>query len=102
MAKCAQCGQEVSIWSRDLFTRACPRCQAGVTRPAGLGCGLLILIALLVLIFSPGVGELGARVSQLLVSVDDLKKASDDQTKELREIRKAVEDLRKGAAGKEK
>jgi hypothetical protein len=77
MAKCAICGQEVSLWSRDLFTRACPRCQAGGTRPAGLIVGLLILIALLVLIFSPGVRDLGGRVAELLVTVDGLKQASD-------------------------
>ncbi len=66
MAKCSQCGQEVSIWTRDLFTGACPKCLAGGTRPASLGCGTLILIALIVLIFSrPGIGDLESRVDHL-------------------------------------
>ncbi len=66
MAKCSQCGQEVSIWTRDLFTGACPECLAGGTRPASLGCGTLILIALIVLIFSrPGIGDLESRVDHL-------------------------------------
>jgi len=103
MAKCWQCGQDVSIWSRDLFTGACPKCQAGGTRPATLGCGTLILIALIVLFFSrPGITTLESQVSGLHKSVDELKKASDEQTKELRELRKAVEDLRKGGVDKGK
>ena len=101
MAKCSQCGEEVSVWSRDLFTGACAKCQAGGTRPASLGCGTLILIALIVLFFSrPGLSDLESKVSRLQGSVEELKKASDEQTKELRELRKAVEELRKGGANK--
>ncbi len=97
MAKCSVCGQETSLWSRDLFTGACPKCQAGGTRPATLGCGTLILIALIVLLFSrPGMSNLESRVSDLRSSVEELKKVSETQTNEIRELRKVVEEQRKG------
>jgi hypothetical protein len=66
----------------------------------GLGCGTLLLIGLIVAIFSrPGLDELKSRVSGMSTSIEELKKASDAQTGELRELRKAVEDLRPGVAG---
>jgi hypothetical protein len=100
MATCSQCGKETSFWERDLFTGACPSCRATGARPATLGCGTLLLIGIVVAIFSrPGVGDLETRVSGLRTSVEDLKKASDAQTSEIRELRKAVEDLRKGGGG---
>src|SRR5262245_44826786 len=101
MATCTQCGQEVSFWKRDLFTGACSRCRATGARPATLGCGTLLLIGLVVLFFSrPGFSGLESEVSSLRSSVDELKKASDTQTGEIRELRRAVEELRKGGPGK--
>jgi hypothetical protein len=98
MPTCPQCGKEVSFWGRDVFTGACPRCRAAGARPATIGCGTLLLIGLVVAIFSrPGLDELASRVSGMRSAVEDLKKASDAQTGEIRELRKAVEELRKGA-----
>ena len=103
MAKCSHCGQEVSLWSRDLFTGACPKCVAGGVRPASLGCGTLILIALIVLIFSrTGIGQLETEVSRLQMSVEELKKASEVQTTAIRDLRLVVEEQRKGAGEKNK
>jgi hypothetical protein len=34
MAVCSRCGQEYSIWFRDLFTAVCPKCRRQSTRPA--------------------------------------------------------------------
>jgi hypothetical protein len=103
MATCSQCGQEVSVWSRDVFTGACPKCRALGARPATLGCGTLLLIGIIAAIFSrPGLGDLEARVSRLQSSLEELKKSSDAQTNEIRELRKAIEKERKGAAGKDK
>jgi hypothetical protein len=102
MATCPQCGQNASVWSRDVFTGACPRCQAGGTRPANLGCGTLILIGLIVLFVSrTGLSDLKSNASLLHSSVEELKKVSDAQTNELRELRRAVEELRKSGAGKD-
>jgi hypothetical protein len=50
----------------------------------------------------PGISNLEAQLLQLQTSVEELKKASDEQTKELRELRKAVDDLRKTGADKDK
>jgi hypothetical protein len=103
MAKCTQCGQEVSFWSRDIFTGACPNCRTSGARPATLGCGTLLLIGIVVAIFSrPGLGDLESRMGQLQSSVEELKKASDAQTNEIQGLRKVIEEQRKGAAGKDK
>jgi hypothetical protein len=68
------------------------------TNPAGLGCGTLILIALIVLFFSrPGIGEMETKVSNLQLTVEALRKASEIQTHEIRELRKTVEEQRKGS-----
>jgi hypothetical protein len=103
MAACTQCGQEVFFWSRDLFTGACPKCRATGARPATLGCGTLLLIGFIVALFSrPGLGDLESRVSSLQSSLEELKKSSEAQTNEIRELRKVIEEQRKGAAGKDK
>jgi hypothetical protein len=39
---------------------------------------------------------------QLQSSLEELKKASDAQSNEIRELRKVIEEQRKGAAGKDK
>jgi hypothetical protein len=101
MALCPQCGKEATFWDRDLFTGACRRCRAAGARP--LGCGTLLLIGLVVAIFSrPGLNELESRVSETRSAIEQLKKASDAQTGEIRELRKAVDELRKGAGGPSK
>ena len=51
MMTCGQCGQPTSIWQKDVFTGMCPRCLAGVA-PVRLGCGTLIIIAIIVAAFS--------------------------------------------------
>ena len=48
MAKCSQCGKDVSVFERDVFTGVCRTCQRIGARPVGLGCGTLILIAIIV------------------------------------------------------
>ncbi|HEV7517340.1 MAG TPA: hypothetical protein VGR07_13645 [Thermoanaerobaculia bacterium] len=91
----------MSFWQRDLFTGACPRCRASGARPATLGCGTLLLIGLVVLFFiRPDISDLESKVSHLQSSVAELKKASDAQTCEIRELRRAIEELRKGGGGK--
>ena len=55
------------------------------------------------LIFSnPGGSDLESKLSRLQTSVEELKKASDEQSKELRELRSAVKELRKGGPDKDK
>jgi hypothetical protein len=103
MATCTQCGEKVSFWSRDVITGACPKCRASGARPATLGCGTLLLIGIVVAIFSrPGLGDMESRVSRLQSSVEELKQSSDTQTNEIRELRKVIEEQRKGGAGKDK
>jgi hypothetical protein len=110
MAKCSKCGQEVSIWSRDVITGACPECRQVGPRPGSLGCGTLSLIALIVLVCSnSGSSDLASKVwniqsslVSLQNSVDELKKASDVETKEIRMLRKSLEDVRKSGANKDK
>jgi hypothetical protein len=66
----------------------------------GLGCGTLLLIGLIVAIFSrSGLDDLQMRVSGMRTSIEELKKASDAQTGEIREVRKAVKELRRGVPG---
>jgi hypothetical protein len=48
---------------------------------------------------SPGTSDLESKVPHLQRSVEELKKASDEQAVELRELRKAVEELRKSGPG---
>ena len=58
------------------------------TQQASLGCGTLILIALIVLIFSGrGMGELERELRGLRSEVVDLKKAVDAQAAEIRQLR---------------
>ena len=85
--KCSQCGADVSIWSRDLFTGACTKCAAGGARPASLGCGTLILIALIVLIFSRGGSrETENEVRALKSEIGELKKSVEAQTTEIKAL----------------
>jgi hypothetical protein len=62
-----------------------------------------LLIGIVVALFSrPGLGDLDLRVSHLQSSVDELKKSSEAQATEIRELRKVIEGQRQSAAGKEK
>lgn len=88
MAKCTQCGHEVSFWSRDIFTGACPKCGAPGAQPASLGCGTLLLIGIVVAVFSRGgTGDLEREVQGLRSAVGDLKKAVEAQSAEIRQLR---------------
>ena len=83
---CSQCGRELSLFQRD-FT-GCPRCRAAEARPATVGWGTLLLIWILL-----GFGSEGR---ELWSSVENLNKTSETQAKEIRELRIAVKELRKG------
>jgi hypothetical protein len=57
------------------------------THQVTLGCGTLILIALIVLFFSrPGISGLEQEVRSLRSEVDDLKKAVESQTNEIKRL----------------
>ena len=61
------------------------------TQQASLGCGTLILIALIVLIFSGrGVGDLEREVHGLRSEVRELKKSVDEQAAEIRQLRERL------------
>jgi hypothetical protein len=58
------------------------------SQQATLGCGSLILIALIVIIFSGrGTGDLEREVQGLRSEVGDLKKAVEGQSGEIRQLR---------------
>ena len=94
MAVCSQCGQPTPIWQKDIFTGICPRCRTGVT-PVNLGCGTLIIIAIIVAIFSQaGNRDLVPEISSLRSVVQELKQAVDSQTNEIQELRSKIDELR--------
>jgi prefoldin subunit 5 len=65
-----------------------------------------VIIASLIVAFGPSirsaVWDLESRVSRLQSLMEDLKKSSDAQTNEIRELRKAIEEQRKGVGEKQK
>lgn len=71
------------------------------TQTVSLGCGTLILIALIVLIFGRGDTEalerevrgLRSDVAQLSTGIEDLKAAVERQSEELNGVERAVEQL---------
>jgi len=68
------------------------------TQQATLGCGTLILIALIVLFFGrPGITDLERDVRSLRSEVGDLKKAVESQTNEIKRLN---EKLNQGQPGK--
>ena len=77
------------------------------TQTVSLGCGTLILIALIVLIFGRGdtervESELGAvrsDVAQLGTEIKDLKEAVEQQTETLNAVARAVEQLNAAGGG---
>ena len=69
------------------------------TQHATLGCGTLILIALIVLFFSrPGITDLEHDVRALRSEVADLKKAVDSQTQEMKRLHEKLNQLQPGKA----
>lgn len=93
MATCSQCGQPVSTLEKDIFTGKCPRCRGGVT-PVKLGCGTLIIIAIIVSIVSQaGIEDLESDISSLRSVVQELKQAVDSQTKEIQELHSKIDKL---------
>ena len=69
------------------------------TQHATLGCGTLILIALIVLFFSrPGISDLERDVRALRSEVADLKKAVDSQTNEMKRLHEKLNQLQPGKA----
>jgi len=62
------------------------------SQQATLGCGTLILIAVIVALFShPGVGNLESEVRSLRSDVGELKKAVDAQSAEIRALRQKLD-----------
>ena len=62
------------------------------TQQVSLGCGTLILIALIVLIFSGRIPEnLDRDIKALRTDVQELKKAIDDQADEIRELQQQLD-----------
>jgi len=96
MAKCPQCGKGVSIFERDIFTGVCRTCQRGGARPASLGCGTLILIAIVVGLVTNSirndVAETKREVSRLQAAVERLERASAQQLEEIRRLRQDVQE----------
>ena len=63
------------------------------TQHATLGCGTLILIALIVLFFSrPGMEDLERDVRSLKSEIAELKKAVESQTTEIKRLHQKLED----------
>jgi hypothetical protein len=69
------------------------------TQHATLGCGTLILIALIVLFFSrPGISDLEQNVHSLRSEVSDLKKAVETQTNEIKRLEDKLKEKEPGKA----
>jgi hypothetical protein len=66
-----------------------------------LGCGTLILIAIIVMLFSGrGTGDLEREVKALRSQVDEIKQAVDLQTNEIKLLRERIENQGGGQAEK--
>ncbi len=64
------------------------------THQVSLGCGTLILIALIVLFFSGrGVGELKREVQDLRSEIGQLKKAVETQTEQIKTLHEKLDNL---------
>jgi hypothetical protein len=65
-----------------------PKVRLAQGQEVSLGCGTLVLIALIVLIFSGrGTGDVEREVRRLRSEVSDLKKAVEAQSAEIRQLR---------------
>ncbi len=95
MAKCTQCGKEVSFLQRDVLTGACRQCERAGARPASLGCGTLILIAIVVGLVTNSirndVSAMHRDMSELEAAVERLERTSTQQLEEIRALREALE-----------
>jgi hypothetical protein len=70
------------------------------SQQVSLGCGTLILIAVIVAGFSsPRVRDLESDVSKLQESVDQMQETLDSQTESIMEIRKMIEAMQKPTDG---
>ena len=98
MAKCTQCGKDASWLQRDIITGACRECQRAGARPATLGCGTLILIAIIVGFVTNSirndVSAMHRDISELQATVERLERTSGQQLEEIRAMREALETLR--------
>ena len=95
MTKCTQCGNDVSLLQRDVFTGACRKCGRAGARPASLGCGSLILIAIIVALVTGSlerdVSRLQRDLSHLQAAVERLEVTNAEQLEEIRALREAYE-----------
>jgi hypothetical protein len=94
MAKCTECGKDVSWFQRDIVTGACRQCQRAGARPASLGCGTLILIAIVVALvtnsMSRDVSAMHRDMSDLQAAVERLERTSAQQLEEIRALRETL------------
>ena len=73
------------------------------TQHVTLGCGTLILIALIVMIFSnSSTSDIRSEVRALQSDITELKEAVKSQTNEIRRLHDGVSALQRGTAGKPK
>ena len=94
MAKCTQCGKDVSFLQRDILTGACRQCERAGARPASLGCGTLILIAIVVGLVTNSlrndVSVMRREMSGLAAAVERLERTSAQQLEEIRALREVL------------
>ena len=91
MGACKKCGQSVSVFQKDIFSGLCPDCRRGVT-PVSLGCGSLILIAIIFAAITGGISdELESRISKLTTVVEELKETVDEQTAEIKRLQEKID-----------
>lgn len=97
MTACSNCGRDVSPFERDMFTGACRACQRLGARPASLGCGTILLIAIAVwFLMRAAFNDVEHRQTRLQQSVDSLRAEMAQQTTEIRQLRQATEGVLKG------
>jgi hypothetical protein len=78
---------ELLVDNQLAFLNGTPMPDDRRTQQATLGCGTLILIAIIVLIFSrPGISDLENDVGKLRTDVGEMKRAIDTQTTEIRRL----------------
>ena len=93
MAKCPNCGNATTVFDRDVFSGLCTNCHARVT-PVRLGCGTLIVIAIIVVIFGQaGREELGPDVRRLQNTLEEFQETLESQTAEIRDLSERIDSL---------
>ena len=91
MGVCTKCYQEVSVFRKDIFSGLCPDCKRGVT-PVKLGCGTLILIAIIFAAISGGINdEHESKVFDLTTAVEELKETVGEQTTEIKRLQEKID-----------